>query len=103
MLFFDFWFVFMLSMFGFFFILISLFVQLRNFLMFLIYNEILYLWVSFYFILFSFIQANFLGGMFSFWIIALATSEATLGFMIIILLFNCQGETSFNKLQSSRG
>ena len=63
----------------------------RNFIYFMVYMEIIYLNISFLFIIISSYAFNAQGELFSFFILSIAAAEAALGFALLILILNKTG------------
>jgi NADH-quinone oxidoreductase subunit K len=63
----------------------------RNLVAFMVYLELLYLNISFLFIVISGSLFNMFGELFSFLLLSIAACEAAIGFSILILLLNKQG------------
>ena len=68
----------------------------RNLVAFMVYLELLYLNISFLFIVISGSLFNMFGELFSFLLLSIAACEAAIGFSILILLLNKQGTIFLN-------
>jgi NADH-quinone oxidoreductase subunit K len=60
----------------------------KNFIHFMVYMELIYLNISFFFIIISNILFDYLGELFSFFILSIAAAEAALGFSLLVLMLN---------------
>ena len=63
----------------------------RNFIQFLVYMELIYLNISFLFVVISSYVLNSIGELFSFFILSIAAAEAAIGFALIVLILNKAG------------
>ena len=63
----------------------------KNFLYFMVYVELIYLNISFFFVVISSLLNNYLGELFSFFILSIAAAEAAIGFALLILIVNKVG------------
>lgn len=63
----------------------------KNFIHFMVYMELIYLNISFFFIIVSNIIFDYTGELFSFFILSIAAAEAAIGFSLLILIVNKTG------------
>ena len=60
----------------------------KNFIHFMVYMELIYLNISFFFIVVSNVIFDYLGELFSFFILSIAAAEAAIGFSLLVLMLN---------------
>jgi NADH-quinone oxidoreductase subunit K len=95
---------FVLSLSGVFLAYFGIITGVKNLLRTLISIEVMFLCLSFAFVLVSFYTLNITCQIFALFILALAACESALGLSLIILFFNTRGlVTSFENLSSLKG
>ena len=88
MLFIDFNIFFFLFLIIFFIGIIGIVNYAKNFIHFMVYMELIYLNISFFFIIISNVIFDYVGELFSFFILSIAAAEAALGFSLLVLMLN---------------